>query len=1247
MLLLLYFAAATLILVGRYWLMPEVGRWRTTIEQQLTKAIGLPVTIGELSADWSGLHPHLRVGNLRVQDRAGREALALERVEAEIGWTSLLFFEPRLHRLEILAPVLDIRRDAAGNLFVAGLPVRAEGESGLMDWLLDQYRVVVRNARVIWRDELRNAPPLEFARLDFALHNLGRRHGFALVTEPSGGLAARLDLRGNVSGRSLNELANWSGQLYLDAADLDLAAAAPWLTLPLEMSQGKGDARLWLDFADAQPTAVTADLRLADLAMRLQADLPAFALAHIEGRVTARRTKDGYAGELRRFSLATAEGIALPVTDASLHLKTADWGGEFIANRLELNQLTALTTFLPLPQLLRDRLEAFAPRGTITNLTLAWQGAAAAPEGWRIRGDFSDLTLAPWQTLPGFGGISGHVDGDHQSGRLTLAANDARIELPAVFPEPTLRLGRLEAELGWRAKGGATEFLVQRVSFSNEDAKGEATGSYRYTGRDAGEIDLSAKLTDAAGGAVWRYLPRAVSKDARDWLQAAIQGGRADSTTLRLKGPLAQFPFRGGKGGIFQVKGSFHGVGLDYAPGWPRIDDIDGELLFENERMLIRGQRATLMGVTLHDVRAEIPDLEANEELLTVTGRAQGDTQRFLDFIEASPVGERIDHFTADMKARGAGTLDLKLSMPLRHVANSRVEGRYRFVDNRIEAFEGLPPFTEAQGELAFSSERMQAKNVRARFLDQPMTVEIGTLAGGMVRIAATGSLEATALRRHYDWPVLDHLSGQTPWRGVLTMKKPVAELRIESDLRGLASSLPEPLNKPSLDNLPLVVQGRLDAQGGQWSAMLGRVASLALQRTNESWRGRLTIGEKAAGQTAALPSEGLALVMNLPRIDVDAWRALAKERDENGAARPLPLASVDLASAELRVMHRGFHDVRISGARSDGRWRLGVASREAQGNVFWDTAGAGRIAGRFSRLHLPAGEAATETSAESENDATREMPALDLTIDSFRVGEKAFGELKLKAENRAGLWQGKFELKNDAAKLTGEGRWQPGRAATETALAFRLDVDNAEKLLERLHLPDAVRRGEGAIEGEVRWAGSPLAFDLPSLSGNVKVDFGKGQFKKLEPGVGRLLGVLSLQSLPRRITLDFRDIFSEGFAFDSIVGEAQLAKGVMRTEELRIRGPSAQVFIAGEADLVEETQKLKVRVQPAVGETLAVGAMLAHPVAGAVAWAAQKVLKDPLDQIFAYEYAVTGPWSDPKVEKLTRQPQERTPGMP
>lgn len=1250
LLLVAYFAAATLILVGRHWVMPEIGAWRGTIEEKLSEAIGLRVEIGALTAGWPGLHPHLVIGKLQLHDRAGRPALAFERVEADIGWSSLLFMELRLHRLDIIAPTLDIRRDAAGTIFVAGLPVRGEGDSGFADWLLEQYRIVVRDARITWHDELRNAPPLELNHLDFVLRNLGRHHGVGLTAEPAGGIAARIDLRANLAGRSFADLAAWQGNGYADLAGLDLAALAPWLDLPLELKRGTGDMRLWLDFAKLMPTGFTAELRLADLHLRLQPELAPLALSRIEGSVAGRKTSDGYAGELQRLSVATMDGIEIAATQARLKLATGGRaaGGELQASSIDLAALAALAEHFPLPQNVRERLQALTPRGQLENFSLAWQGPADALTRWRVQGGFAGLALAAHKELPGFSGISGRLEGDERSGEVSIDSRNATIELPAVFPEPTLALAQLEAEIGWRGKPGTTDILFQRVNFLNADARGEATGTYRYTGRGPGDIDLSAKLTDAAGNAVWRYMPLVVSKDARDWLRAGILGGRADSATLRLKGPLAEFPFRKGKGGIFQVKGRFQGAQLDYASGWPGITGIDGELLFEGERMLIRGQRATIMGVALADVRAEIADLEAPEELLTVTGRAKGETQRFLDFIEASPVGTRIEHFTESMAATGSGELDLKLVLPLRRIDTSQVQGRYRFADNRIEVLRGLPPFTAAQGEISFTADRLQAKNLRARFLDQPLTLEIGSQPGGTVRIDAAGSLETHALRRFYGLRALDHLSGETSWRGSLSVKKPAAELRIESDLRGLASSLPEPFNKSALTVLPLTVQGRSEPRRDEWTVTLGAVAGLRLQQPGENWRGRLALGEAAVRSAGALPAQGIALAVNLPRLDLDQWQAIARNGNGSPADKPdsLPsLSVIDIRSPELRAMHRPFHDVQLQGARSDARWQLALASREAQGQLTWDTAGPGRISGRLARLHLPAGEGTTV--ADEPLDQAREMPAVDLVIDSFRLADMALGEVKMKAENRGGNWQAKLDVKNEAAKLSGDGSWRPGREKSETALAFKLDVNNAEKLLDRLGMPDAVRRGEGGLEGEVRWSGSPFAFDLPSLAGRIKADFGKGQFKKLEPGVGRLLGVLSLQSLPRRITLDFRDIFSEGFAFDSIAGEAQIARGVMTTDELRIRGPSAQVMLSGQADLVAETQNLKVRVQPAIGETLAVGAMIANPVAGALAWAAQKVLKDPLDQMFAFEYAVTGGWNDPQVEKVARKPPDQTSSPP
>jgi uncharacterized protein (TIGR02099 family) len=1242
-LLVLYFAAALLILAGRHFLMAEVAGQRAFVEARLTAAIGLPVRIGGLAADWPGLHPRLAIEGMQILDDAGRPALAFDRVETEIGWSSLWHWRLRLHRLEIVAPALDIRRDAAGVVYVAGLAMRGEGDGAFADWLLEQGRIVVRDARVTWHDELRAAPPLELGALNFELRNAGRHHSFGLTARPPAAVAASLDLRGNLVGRDPDDLAQWHGELYADLARADLAAWAPWLDLPLEWTRGRGGLRLWLDFRNLAATGFTADLRLADVAVRLRPGLPELDLDHLEGRLAGRRTDNGYAGEIRRLTLSTRDGIDVAPTDARLVLDTRAGreAGEFHANGFDVGALAALAGHLPLPAQIHDRLRELTPRGLLADLDLEWRGAPEAIRGWRAKGRFAGLALAAWRELPGFAGISGSVEGDEAAGTVRIDSRDVRIELPEVFSEPTLALASLEAELGWRARDAALELLLSRIVFHNDDARGEASGSYRYTGDGLGEIDLSARLTQAAGNAVWRYMPLVVNQDARDWLRAGIVGGRSETASLRLKGPLEAFPFADGKRGIFQVKGTIQGATLRYAEGWPEMTGIDGDLLFDGVRMLIRGRRAEIMGVALSDITAEIPELDATEEVLHIKGRASGSTQRFLDFIEASPVGAQIDHFTQPMQAAGDGQLDLQLTMPLRHVADTKVEGRYRFAANELRVLPELPVFAAARGEFAFTGDSLRARGLRAEFLGAPALLDVASLAGGGVRVSAAGRLAVLGARKEYALRALEHLSGETPWRAVVTVKKPGADVLVESALDGISSSLPEPFNKLARVPLPFKLTGRIDPRGDEWTATLGAALALRLRHADGQWRGRAALGAAAAKPLAAPPARGMALAFEQPVIDIDAWRAVLAANGDNGAGSLPALSAIEVRAAEIRLAGRTFHDFQLDGTVRDDVWHVSLDSREARGRVSWDGAGPGRLAGRMERLWLPA----AETAAASADEAN-ELPALDLVVDDLRLRDMALGEARIAAENREGDWRAKLDIANEAARLNGEARWRPSRIASESALDFKLEIDDAEKLLGRLGMPDAVRRGAGHVEGSLAWSGTPFAFELKSLSGRVAAEIGKGQFKKLEPGVGRLLGVLSLQSLPRRITLDFRDVFSEGFAFDAIVGEARVARGLMSSEDLFIRGPAAKVALSGQVDLVDETQNLRVRVRPAVGETLAVGAMLANPVVGAVAWLAQKALDDPLDQAFAHEYAVTGSWSDPKVEKVARKLPE-TKGTP
>jgi uncharacterized protein YhdP len=343
-----------------------------------------------------------------------------------------------------------------------------------------------------------------------------------------------------------------------------------------------------------------------------------------------------------------------------------------------------------------------------------------------------------------------------------------------------------------------------------------------------------------------------------------------------------------------------------------------------------------------------------------------------------------------------------------------------------------------------------------------------------------------------------------------------------------------------------------------------------------------------------------------------------------------------------LHLFDRDYNQVDVSLRPRDGGWQIGVNTREAVGEVFWKSAGEGWVEGNFKKLVVrPAAEA-----GEGASSLINTLPGMSLTVDDFQVGDKALGRLELRARNDKGAWHlDNLSLDNPDGGLKGKATWfNTGR--DQTRLDFELTAKDMGKLLDRLGYADTVRRGKAKMTGDLQWNGPLTGIHYPSLNGQLNVEAEKGQFNKLEPGVGKLLGLISLQSLPRRLTLDFRDIFSDGLAFDSIEGKLSIRKGVMRTvEPLRISGPAAQVEMRGETDLKAETQDMQVTVRPELGGLAAVGAAaLVNPVVGAAALVANTVLQKPLNRLFSYRYHVTGTWADPLVDKAGESVQDVKP---
>ncbi|MFC5302427.1 YhdP family protein [Azospira restricta] len=1254
-LLAAYFAFAGLVLTLRYSVLPNIEHYRGDLEQLASRALDLPVRIDGIEAGWAGLKPDLTLSGVTVSDAAGRPALTFSRVEAILDWSSLWRLQLRLALLAIDEPVLHIRRDATGALSVAGLPV-SEGESEFPAWVLAQKRIRINGATLVWEDALRGAPPLILEDVNLALDNRGRHHRFGLTALPPPELAARIDLRGNLDGDDLGALDEWAGQLYTELAYVDLAGWRRWVDYPVALPQGRGGLRAWLSIGEGRLLDLTADLALRDVRLRLARPLPEMHLDALSGRLGGRLRQGGFAAFGKGLTLALEDGTQLPPTDFSADWQAAAEGGgqgSATASRLDLPLLVRLSAYLPLDAGSRKLLADYAPSGSISDLRLSFAGGAERLQRYALRANFADLGLRAQGYFPGFFGISGSLDASERGGSVSIRAQKSGLDLPSVFPEPRLAFDTLSAGVRWKVDGETIDVDLDQVEFAGDHAAGSAGGRYRYHGTGAGEIDLVATLSRARGDAVWRYMPHVVDVEARDWLRRGITAGSASDAKLTLKGDLDRFPFVDGSG-TFLVTAKAHDVTIDYAPGWPKLEHVDGDLRFAGAGMRVDAKRGALFGTRIAATVAEIPDFDAAHPQLRVRGRVEGPTADFLRFIEASPVGETLDHATSDMRAQGQGRLDLALDIPLSNAEETRVKGDFRFIDNQVTVEPLLPPLTNVNGNLQFTDGSISVRNIDGLFLGGPVKVRAETTRDGRVDVVASGSLSAMQARRQYDLPLFDSLSGGADWRADIRVKKSSAEIVVESTLEGLSSALPAPFNKTAGDALPLrfekglVVGVRRDEPLDRIQLSLGRVArgELLRRRGNDgSWlplRGAL-----AVGAPLVLPDKGLAVVVAVPQVDADFWRAAlspagngngnGKNGTGQGPAAYLP-DRVELRSEQLDAFGRQFHDVRLVATSAAGRiWQASVASREASGEVQFDTFGRGALRARlktFAAEAPPPGELPERPATTLED-----LPALDVIADSFSVGGKKLGRLELQARNEATNWRiEKLSISNPDGRLDGNAVWRM-QSPQRFDLDFKLVSEDAGGLLERLGYADTLKRGSATLAGKLSWAGVPIRIDYPTLAGEMRVEAARGQFAKIDPGAaGKLLGLISLQSLPRRISLDFRDVFSEGFAFDSIAGRMEVKGGVMRTDRLQIDGPAARVLMRGEVDLQHETQKLVVNVQPELGGTAALGVALVNPVAGAAALLAHKVLQNPLNQIFSFDYSVTGKWDDPKVEKLSTQ---------
>ena len=1240
-----------LLLALRYWLLPDIDHYRQDIAAVITQAAGQRVTIGAVSAEWDGLRPNLILRTVQVHNKEGDPALILNLIESTLSWLSILHGEVRFHTIRINKPDLTIRRDTEGIIHVAGVALSPDqSESGFADWLLRQRQLILSDANIVWQDDQRGSPALELKAVNLRLENRGQHHRFGIHAVPPSNLAAPLDIRGDFTGDSLGSLEKWRGQIFTQLDYADIAAWRPWLPFPetIEFNRGAGSIRMWLGIDGTVVEGLTADVRLQNVKTRLAQELPELNLISLKGRVGWKRinngTDEGTELSTRGLSISIHGEETLQPLNLSLQTFSTDndksGSGRLDLNVLDLETLMNLVEYLPVQVSLRERLDELSPIGEIRDVQAEWNGEWPTPSQFNIKGGFTNLGMKKFYPIPAFRGISGNIAGTEKVGTLNLSSQKVSMALPEALRKPVM-LDRLNGQVNWESLTDKSliEFKFNSVEFANDHAAGSVSGSYHSVPDGPDMIDLNAHLTQADARYVGQYVPTMVSQSVRDWIERSIVAGDLSDVRLRLKGNLAEFPFNNNENGIFQINAKASSVKLDYLSEWPKIENISADLLFQGSRMEIISPRANIFDANLSNVKIRFADMADPDATLKIEGEATGATREFIKFIEKSALSSYTGGIVGGITAVGDGELQLKLDIPLYRLNDIKLIGSYRFINNQITP-SYLPNLDQLDGVLTFTESGIGIEKISAQALGGPVDFRSSTPPEGGMRVTATGKANFDNLRQlaRNKPPVAtqtwtQHFRGSTDWQAIMNIRKKLFNVSIESSMQGLVSVLPEPFSKAATDPLPLRFERKsIDSRRDDLILRYGGLVAAQIKRSRDSSGNyRVDRGIVSFGTTSTLSpaKNGVTVNGSLQSLDLDQWRSLFKQNDEGGHLSLDP-SRINLHIGTLKFLERRFHNIGLNAFNDGGEWNSTISSKEINGDINWHPSGNGKLVARLKNLVIPAASPTKPIAAKQAQLQEKSLPALDVVADNFSVNEKSLGKLELLATQQKQDWHvERLHITNSDSSLTAKGIWQNHAVPPRIQADIKLEASDIGKLLTRLGYPDRVKRGRGGLEGILSWSGNPQSIDYPTLSGSLKLKAKQGQFPKLETGIGKLFSIFDLQSLPRRITLDFRDVLNEGFGFDDITGNVKINRGVATTHDLRIRGSAAKFAMSGEVDLAAETQKLNVRVIPSLG--------LVTPVVGIASMIANQELKDPFDQVVSSEYNVTGTWADPLITEVAR----------
>ena len=1252
---LLYAAAAGVLLLlaltlGLKLALDRAPLYQAQIKDWVHQQTGFYIRFAHVypSLRWYGPELYFDRLELRSKDDTHTVARSVGGSVALDVWALVANARLMAGRVRLDGPQLQIVRLASNRFSIGSAFEFGSGGGDFRDMLRSFPRgsLVVNNASVTllgWNAAL---PELRFSRLNADLARRGERVDLDLSVSMPAQLQGALQLRLSASQiGARGEAHDMLWTVGLRAREVSLPG---WHEMLPEYS-----AKLTSGVARVDITAAGGGSQVVQSTVEFTAN--EIAVARTDAVAPTLREAGGifvFARNQNRWNLSGRRVRAQAAGPPSRETRfNAGWrydAGKLVAldaqvDYLWLAALQPLVAVLPQKDL-RERFNSYDLSGEWLDARVRFARAASdAPAQWSASARFVDAGFAPVGRAPGFKGLSGSVRGDDSGGQLQISSPGGKIVWPEEWPAP-VTLDSLQGSIFWKRTADGMLLASQNLLTANRDFRASTKFALRrFDDGRSPEITLASAVSDIDAASAPRYLPRQrIAPNALTWLNRAFIAGRVPHADLVLRGPLRQFPFRDGSG-LFLARFPADNLILDYRESWPRIENISLDAEFRNQGLRVWIKHANAGDVVVENAQGAFADFKTGE--LKVHADTRTDAAAAVGFLVASPLDAMAEHAFSKVDARGPIQAKLDLFLPFKQFDQRRV-----LVDAQLEgvslAYKGSrAAATQLRGNVLVDGAQVSRAQLRGIALGGPLQVRARAPRNASdlaTQLELSGVLTVEGMHAAFDLPQEFPGAGRADWRGTVRLAPAPARerwARFTSNLAGLEINLPEPFKKPAARSLPTSAQIEWPKVSGalihiNMLPLMRGIVELSSDAQTTQWsRAAVMFG----GDNPVLSSsDRLSIGGRLERLDLSDWL----RRQSGGAAVwPEVLHSAALRIDDLRFQGLSFRDQSLRLTAGTQSWQVEVQGPNAAGSLSFPrgAAAASPWELKFSVLKIEtAPDEGDDTAGALAPASPKSVPALHLQSDQLIWHDRLIGSIDaMLSRVDDGVEMTQFNVHSSSFNLHAEGSWRgPGEGAGH--LEGLLVSNDVQKTLAQFGYADVVQAKAGRLDFDLDWKGSPSEQAIASLDGQLKLEADKGQIVDLNPGAGRVLGLASVATLPRRLFLDFSDLTDKGLAFDTIRGDFELRDGDAYTSNVLLVGPAAEIGLIGRVGLAKHDLDQTAVVAGNFGNSLPLASTLAAgPVVGAAVLVFSQVFKQPLKGLARGYYRITGNWENPLVERV------------